>query len=63
LCPGCGQPKHESFDPANEERYEAERLICYSCATRDRKAHKAHEAAEGQPLHGSYFVVYEAKED
>jgi hypothetical protein len=30
-CGGCGQPRAESTDPANEGRYSAEAVECHGC--------------------------------
>ena len=37
-CPGCGHPRDESMDPANEFAYLAEPVRCHACAARDRAA-------------------------
>lgn len=36
LCPGCGQLRHESFDPASEGEWDVTALRCHACAARDR---------------------------
>jgi len=40
-CPGCGQPKHESWNPDSEGYYEAHDAVCQGCA-------KLHRANEGE---------------
>lgn len=37
-CGGCGQPRSESMDPANEYAYRADPLRCFSCAARERES-------------------------
>ena len=62
LCSGCGQPRHESFDPASfVDRYEAEAMTCNACAARDRLA----DARKKNPdaLHeGVYYAVIDRGE-
>ena len=36
-CPGCGEPKAESYDPDNSEAYEVHTLRCHACAARDAR--------------------------
>jgi hypothetical protein len=36
LCPGCGQPKSESFDKTNTFAYRAHTHQCHACAARRR---------------------------
>lgn len=55
LCSGCGQPRHESFDPRGPE-YQIEALECRACAARDRKA-EAWRSNEHAELHGIQFVI------
>lgn len=31
-CSGCGQPKHESWNPDSEGFYEAHSAVCQGCA-------------------------------
>lgn len=33
LCPGCGRPKNETFDPATDDKYDVTVLVCHACAT------------------------------
>lgn len=42
LCPDCGQPKHEAFNPDSEGWYEARDATCAGCAAlaADSDAHK-----------------------
>lgn len=46
-CPGCGQPRHESFDPANQDAYKVHALRCFACEGRARKQAKATGDTEG----------------
>lgn len=39
-CSGCGAPKAESFDPANEFAYEGVPLECFSCSAQARSVEK-----------------------
>lgn len=47
LCPGCGQPKHESWNPDSEGYFDVKEADCQACAAldRDSKAHKEHDPA------------------
>lgn len=58
LCSGCGRPRHETFDPANEQAYEAEAQRCHACATRDRKTTMWRED-ENADTSGVYFAIHE----
>jgi hypothetical protein len=42
LCPGCGQPKHEAYNPDSEGWYETKEATCQGCAAvaRDHEIHK-----------------------
>jgi hypothetical protein len=42
ICPDCGQPKHESFNPDSEGWYTVKEEICNGCLaiSRDQKARK-----------------------
>ena len=40
-CPGCGQPKHESWNPDSEGYYEFHEAVCQGCA-------ELHRASEGE---------------
>lgn len=44
-CPGCGEPKLESFNPANEYEYRATVLQCHACATKRRAEKKIDDKA------------------
>ena len=59
LCSGCGHPRHETFDPSAEDRYDATALQCHACAARDRKAYNrsAGRDADQLPPFGEYFAV------
>lgn len=43
-CPGCGQPKHESWNPDSEGFYEAHEATCQGCA-------EVRRSAEGEKEH------------
>lgn len=45
-CPGCGHPKAETFDPANEDAYVGTVLACAACTAR-RKAEKGLDDLDG----------------
>lgn len=45
-CPGCGELKVESFDPANEWSYKATTLACHACAAKAR-ASKTLDVTDG----------------
>jgi predicted Fe-S protein YdhL (DUF1289 family) len=56
LCPGCGRPRDESFDPSMEDHYEVTVLRCHSCSYRDTMAYNRAQNG-GHPSFGDYFVV------
>ncbi len=43
-CPGCGQPKSESWNPDSEGYYEVKEATCQGCA-------EVHRASEGDKEH------------
>lgn len=45
VCPGCGMPKHEAYNPDSAGWYVVEDYTCQGCAavTRDAKAHDDHQ--------------------
>lgn len=45
VCPGCGQPKHEAYNPDSEGWYVVDDVICQGCAavSRDADIHKDHQ--------------------
>jgi hypothetical protein len=43
ICAGCGEPKSESMDPANELAYQGHALRCHACAARDARANEIQE--------------------
>lgn len=45
VCPGCGQPKHEAYNPDAEGYYTVQEATCQGCAAaaRDADGHKEHE--------------------
>ena len=47
ICSGCGQPKHEAWNPDSEGYYEAKDAECQGCAelARDSKKHEDHDPA------------------
>ncbi len=46
-CPGCGQPRSETFNPANAEAYTVQRLgICAGCYVKDYVAKDAPEGTQ-----------------
>lgn len=58
LCDGCGHPKAETFDPANDDKYTATVYVCHACAARDRKAHVLRQTANpDSPPAGVMFTV------
>lgn len=38
ICSGCGQPRSESMDPANQFKYESEALRCHGCSAVARES-------------------------
>lgn len=59
LCPGgCGYPKVESMDVANESRYDAVAVRCFACEARD-KAGKKWATDENSDTAGLLFSVVE----
>lgn len=61
LCVGCKQPRVESMNPANEERYKAEAIVCFACASRERKARNDAQNESGT-LPGCYYAIVEDRE-
>lgn len=59
LCPGCGHPRDESFDPANEDHYDAKPFTCHACHARDRKAwnREQNRDPKAPPDHGVYWAI------
>lgn len=59
LCSGCGLPRVESFDPANQERYDVEVLRCFACRERERTAFNRNAARDNgsPPLMGEYYAI------
>lgn len=55
LCPGCGQPRDQSFDPANSEAYEASLRRCHACAESQRAVKSIRES--GMEPEGLYASV------
>ena len=54
-CPGCGQPRSESFDDANHNAYDVHRLRCHACAAREADS-KDFQDADGDTA-GLYLTV------
>jgi protein-arginine kinase activator protein McsA len=59
LCVGCGNPRIESFDKVNDDRYTATMLVCHACAARDRKSFNVSKErdSESPPPAGVFFAV------
>lgn len=47
LCPGCGQPKHEAWNPDSEGWFDVKEAICQSCAAlaHDGDSREKHDSA------------------
>lgn len=47
LCPGCGQPKHEAWNPDSDGWFVTKSADCMACAelVRDGKAQEKHDPA------------------
>lgn len=45
VCSGCGQPKHESYNPDSDGWYEVHDAVCNACAEveKDAKANSDHD--------------------
>lgn len=56
-CSGCGHPKSESMDPANERAYSGVPLQCHAC----RSARRSVDGWTTEELHGIYLSA--RKED
>ncbi len=37
-CPGCGQPRAESFHPDSDGAYEVRALRCHACSAKDDRS-------------------------
>lgn len=50
LCPGCGQPRHEAWNPDSLGWYEVREAECSGCAALadDSKANKDHDRPQRQ---------------
>lgn len=59
-CTGCRQPLTESMDPALEEAWRAEVVLCHACATAGRTAE--HYRQHGGDAHGANVRVHRRKE-
>lgn len=62
VCGGCGFPRVETMDPANDRAYEADPVTCAACAAKDAEAREASKAkASGRfgdaALDGLYIGV------
>lgn len=52
-CPGCGQPKHEAWNPDSEGYYEFHDAICQGCA----ELHRGNEdKQEYQPERKTFLI-------
>lgn len=47
FCPGCGQPKDKAWDPASNGAWEAESIVCESCAAMQRAENETKEPEPG----------------
>lgn len=36
-CSGCGHPRRESMDPANQRNYQGDSLRCFACEARENE--------------------------
>ena len=54
-CPGCGQPKHEAWNPDSEGWYEPHTAVCQGCAALERD----HEPKDTKP--GEKRWVYDTR--
>ena len=59
-CSGCGHPRDESMDPERALAYDAEPVVCHSCAARAR-ADRAFRSANGDN-DGVLWRIIERKE-
>lgn len=59
-CSGCGQPRADSFDPANADAYDVRSLRCHACAAREETSHQFSDA--GGQLAGLYLTVHRRRE-
>ena len=59
LCSGCRNPRIESFDIANEDKYDVEALACHACAARERKGwiRNQNRDPDMPPLFGEFYAV------
>jgi hypothetical protein len=60
-CHGCGQPRSESMDIANEDAYEPHKLRCHACATRDSEQKRMGESQIDSA--GLYVSVTKRRDD
>jgi hypothetical protein len=54
-CPGCGQPRSESFADDNHDAYTVRKLRCHACAARDSESKDYAES--GGEMGGLYLAV------
>lgn len=49
LCSGCGLPRSETTNAANEDRYTAMQIRCFACAARAREERSIAEGQQRNP--------------
>jgi hypothetical protein len=54
LCTGCGNPRDESMAPAHEEHWVTDKLVCFACRARARRAR---ESTEPEEIDGAYYTT------
>lgn len=64
LCPGCGQPRSESHDRANDGGYEVDVSTCHACAAMASSARARSDAAKDTraATEGLYMGVHLIRE-
>lgn len=55
ICPGCGQPREESFDPDYADAYVTHVRRCHACAAQARTVEEKHKTLSD--THGLYASV------
>lgn len=54
-CGGCGQPRGESFDPANQDQYDVRALVCHACYAREQ-AFRSYSDGDGSRTDGLHLI-------
>lgn len=54
-CPGCGQPRSQTYDAANAQAYHVAKRRCHACAEREAAEQEFNEA--GGDTAGLHFMV------